>query len=506
MSRAAAISSPSATTAAPIAHLARKGKASPAAQRAALRAAEIQRDVAAVTAVLEEAGILKALLAKSSARSFARQMVSSDGFPETALIVKETGVALVIDPSLAGGNTDYRIARKTGPDTYETTNTYLTTRPDGIYVCSSEPIAFFKLPKIAPSALTQIRPASILSNGSTLMWHERDVHGVSSGSGAFVKGFPADLDDKPVFVKAISDVKAFTVLSRAVDIIDRRCEQNPNLAAYFPKTHFMGSVSGLPASLASDGKHIVGVAADDRITGMTLDTWACGHSSTGYSPGAHQIAAAGLLVARGLAELNRDAPPQDRVLAPDFCKPDNIMVVMSEADKDPARMPRRVMFVDKDSILRQGEPDYDRIAGHPYWTPTREIDRCADVDRHGKLVKDYSSADKIHAFQFGRLLYSMTGLEWPQTLVEKQNGGRINADMYKECGTQAYSDACNAQVRRAYGPSSIGSWGELGDLIADCTQADQDARPAFDEIEKRLSRIITKAGHKPPKHPAATAR
>lgn len=455
-----------------------------------------------VVAEWRNRGIIDAIDAASAVnRPFTVAAIRGDGELMKALVSPCRDVALIADRARqARGGEYYKVAYRSGDsgdEAYTTTFGSLWVKDSGLYACFGGNIHQVSADAgVVRQAGTRTRPriGTVLPNGMLLSWDSRALLSSDCASGSYATGFPAEIDGDRVFVKGIRSANILALNRKASDHLARRSAENPELAQYLSQSFYIGRAEGLPKAIAS-ASSTGGVVVDQRIDGLTLAQWRDAGATFDDPLMAHQVAAIGLLTTRGLAAMNQGAAPEDRVVAPDFCKPDNIMVPATAIDTADGDTPHRIVFVDKDSLLRQGDPGGGSILGHPHFTPCFDIYEMEQRQADGSYTRDYAQADRVHAFQVGRLMYDLSGLEFPSTQA-KPNTAKGMADMFVECNRQEYSDRCMATYRQAYGHD--GAWGRLGDIMERCMQIDAEQRPTLADIEAGLADVVTSAGHRPP--------
>lgn len=311
-------------------------------------------------------------------------------------------------------------------------------------------------------------------------------------SGAFASGwkgyFRSGNRDIEVFVKVVKDKGTVQNIARSDRYLRAAAERNAAVKDFAPSS---GAIWSQGAQLLEGADVPAGSAVmiERLVTGPTLDQLAFGEATLGKKrvPFTHprQFASCGALAARALVDLNENAPVGQRLVAPDAMKPDNLMCTGLRPNAQGEYVPIGLVCPDRDHYQQEGEPS-PFICGTYFFTDIRGISAM-------NAMGDYSTVDKVHSFQIGRMLLGVSlGSALPDLPpVPEKSPGRDSYQVELEHRQRANNEfAAGLKVFDAqYGTTPGTAGGELGKLIRECCANDIDARPTLQAVEERAARI-----------------
>lgn len=310
--------------------------------------------------------------------------------------------------------------------------------------------------------------------------------------GAFASGwkgyYRAKDRDIECFVKVVRGAQAVQAISRSDGYLKMAAKRNPVVfefappsGAIWPKGARLLEGDGVP-----DGSAVI---IERLVTGPTLQDLAHGEGAHGEKvvkfTHPRQFAACGVLTARALADLNLRAPEGHRLAAPDATKPDNLMCSGFIRNAHGELVPVGLVCPDRDHYQLEAAPSAN-MHGTFLFADFRGLSAMCSG-------RDFSRVDKIHAFQVGRMLLGISlGRALPESahVLEQGSADDVEAAWLAAMkdSTRIYDEGLKIFDAR-YGTAPGSAGGELGKLIRDCCQFDEDARPSLKEVEERAGRI-----------------
>lgn len=346
--------------------------------------------------------------------------------------------------------------------------------------------------------------ADVLSgNVDKNAWQETTVPGlgvvtwavadrVNARTGAFAKGwkgyYRSPHRDLECFIKIVSGGNAVQAIARSDRYLKVAAKRNPVVAEFAPPS---GAIWPKGAQLLEGDGVAEGSAliVERLVTGPTLQDLAHGFAKHGDASidfsHPRQFASCGVLAARALANLNHNAPEGHRLAAPDATKPDNLMCSGFTRNAYGEPVPIALVCPDRDHYQLEGAPSAN-MHGTFLFADFRGLSAMCSG-------RDFSRVDKVHAFQVGRMLLGVSlGSSLPETahVLEQDTHRDVEAAWLAAMkdSTRVYEEGLKIFDAR-YGTTPGTAGGDLGKLIRDCCQFEEDDRPSLKEIEERASAI-----------------
>ena len=288
---------------------------------------------------------------------------------------------------------------------------------------------------------------------------------------------------RDVFIKVVKDQEAYRAILRAEERLRDWGMRNRSIAEIVPTSlaSFDQPQQSRGLEFVEQGAGLVIERYHDGCTvkEMSAGQWKIGEVPQG-TPSLHTCIGVAGLAAHALDELNRGTVIGRRRFAPDFTKPDNLIVTGFRVEPNNNQpLPLSLVCPDRDSFV--DERDHaTAFRGNVLF-----LDMATIASYTGKDL--YDRIDAVHVFSVGRMLLDIVlptqeGLRLPDDW-----DSRPPEEMYR-LQDQAYAASLRAcELRHGRSPSSVGS--DMIRLIRRCCHPDISQRPTLAEVAQQCASL-----------------
>jgi len=398
----------------------------------------------------------------------------------------------------------YEIGRPiSGQDTYQRTGVVVAAVQGRLAVPDGASFAFTHLlsgalPACEPSQVgfdlpvAARRPVPMhghvdvrLPTGHTLSWDEASRRRAKSGAFAF--GWRGSLSaggrKRDVFIKVVKDQEAYRAILRAEERLRDWGMRNRSIAeivptslASFDQPH---QSHGLEFVENGAGLVIERYHAGCTVKEMSAGQWQIGENPQG-TPSLHTCIGVAGLAAHALDELNRGTVIGRRRFAPDFTKPDNLIVTSFRVEPNNNQpLPLSLVCPDRDSFV--DERDHaTSFRGNVLFLDMATIAQFTGKDLFDRI-------DAVHVFSVGRMLLDIVLPPLEALRLPDDWDSRPPEEMFR-LQDQAYADSLRAcEVRHGRSSSSVGR--EMIHLIRRCCHPELGQRPTLAEVAQQCASL-----------------